>query len=552
MVAVSLPPRRQTLAPESDGTIGGIIHVHTIRSDGRSSPDEIAEAAARAGLKFLVFTDHGDGTRPPDPPAYRHGVLCLDGVEISTDGGHYLALEMPASPYPLGGDPAGVVEDVKRLGGFGIVAHPNSPKTELRWQDWEAPFDAIEWLNPDTSWRLRIRETGWQARWRVAATLLGYPFRPPEAIAHLLAGTELQESEWSRIARRRHLVLLAGADAHARLDLTAGDPRTGGLSLPLPGYTSSFATLSLHVRPDRPLTGDALRDAVTLMTALRRGHVYTAVDGIASPPFFEFTAADGDGLAAAGDGLAGRGPVDLRVRSNAPASFATVISKDGQPFARVMGGGDVSRRAEGPGVYTVAIVGPPEWGSAPWIFSNPIYVGLRPSVVERPAGVLRASRPIFNGRERGAWRTESDPTSRAALDLAPTANDRSELCLRYALSAGAPRSQYAALAVDLPPEAGGFDRLRFSARSEQPLRILVHLHPSERTEGWQQSVYVDQVARDYTIRFDEARPIPPTSLPHPPGGAIRAILFVIDTTHARPGWSGRLWIASAALERWSE
>ena len=117
----------------ADGTIPGVIHVHTNRSDGLSGPDEIAAAAARAGLKFLVFTDHGDATRKPDPPQYRSGVLCLDGVEISTNGGHYVAIDMPASPYPLAGEARDVVEDVRRLGGFGIAAHPDSPKPELRW-----------------------------------------------------------------------------------------------------------------------------------------------------------------------------------------------------------------------------------------------------------------------------------------------------------------------------------------------------------------------------------------------------------------------------------
>ncbi len=110
------------------------FHVHTNRSDGLSGPDEIAAAAARAGLKFVVFTDHGDGTRRPDPPAYRSGVLCLDGVEISTNGGHYVALDMPPAPYPLAGEARDVVEDVRRLGGFGIAAHPDSAKPQLRWQ----------------------------------------------------------------------------------------------------------------------------------------------------------------------------------------------------------------------------------------------------------------------------------------------------------------------------------------------------------------------------------------------------------------------------------
>ena len=149
----------------TDGTVPGVLHVHTNRSDGLSAPDEIAAAAARAGLKFIVFTDHGDATRTPDPPAYRSGVLCLDGVEISTTGGHYIALDMPAAPYPLGGEARDVVEDVRRLGGFGIVAHPDSPKPELRWRDWAAPFDGIEMVNPDTSWRVWAQQPGWRARW---------------------------------------------------------------------------------------------------------------------------------------------------------------------------------------------------------------------------------------------------------------------------------------------------------------------------------------------------------------------------------------------------
>ena len=100
---------------------------HAFRRPRRSRP--VAAAAARAGLKFIILTDHGDGTRPPDPPAYIDGVLVLDGVEISTDEGHYVAHRHAAravSARRTGacrgrGRPA-------RLGGFGIAAHPDSPK----------------------------------------------------------------------------------------------------------------------------------------------------------------------------------------------------------------------------------------------------------------------------------------------------------------------------------------------------------------------------------------------------------------------------------------
>jgi hypothetical protein len=68
-VGVTLPPAARTLQPDPPPTVvlGG-YHVHSNRSDGSGTVDEIAAAAARAGLTFVVFTDHGDGTRAPDPP----------------------------------------------------------------------------------------------------------------------------------------------------------------------------------------------------------------------------------------------------------------------------------------------------------------------------------------------------------------------------------------------------------------------------------------------------------------------------------------------------
>ena len=45
-------------------------------------------------------------------------MLIIDGVEISTTRGHYGAVGLTASPYPLGGEAREVAEDVERLGGF--------------------------------------------------------------------------------------------------------------------------------------------------------------------------------------------------------------------------------------------------------------------------------------------------------------------------------------------------------------------------------------------------------------------------------------------------
>jgi hypothetical protein len=551
LATVGLPPAHLTLETSfSDGTVPGIIHVHTNRSDGLSGPDDVAAAAARAGLKFVVFTDHGDATRTPDLPAYRSGVLCLDAVEISTTGGHYLALDMPGAAYPLGGEARDVVEDVKRLGGFGIVAHPNSPKPALSWSDWDAPFDGIEWLNPDTSWRVKVRQPGWRARWNIAAAVAGYPIRSPETIARLLSNTALGVDRWGSFAHARRVVLLAGADAHAKLALASVDPGDNSFALPIPGYEASFRTMSVHVQSGRPLTGDAARDATTIVQALRRGHVYTAIDGLASPPAFQFTATNARGTATEGDQLEAGGPVTLHVRNNAPSSFLTTLWKDDKPIATVSDQTDIAQAVAGESaIYRVEITAPPERGLVPWIISNPIYVGMTfsapPAPDRRP---VSESRQLFDGLTASRWRIEVDRESVAVLDVVPVTGG-AELRLRYGLSGGSSGRQYAALAVELPDGAARADRLTFTARAEHPSRISVQFLPLGRREGWQRSVYIDEVARDHTVFFDDVRPVGATQAPHLAAKDIHDIMFVVETTHTKPGSSGRLWIRAAALQR---
>ena len=68
----ALATDRLTPAP-AGAVVRGAYHIHSQRSDGSGTVDSIAAAAARAGLQFIILTDHGDGTRTPDPPSYRSG-----------------------------------------------------------------------------------------------------------------------------------------------------------------------------------------------------------------------------------------------------------------------------------------------------------------------------------------------------------------------------------------------------------------------------------------------------------------------------------------------
>jgi hypothetical protein len=554
-VTSTLPPKHLSLAdPAPDGAIAGIIHVHSIRSDGRGTPDEIAEAAAQAGLKFVVITDHGDGTRTPEPPAYRHGVLCLDAVEISTSGGHYIALDMPASPYPLGGEARDVVDDVKRLGGFGIVAHPDSPKDELRWREWTAPFDAVEIVNLDTAWRQRAAGASWRQKLDLAARLISYPIRPVESIASLVEPSTIWE-QWTTLARRRHLVMLPGADAHARVGWrTTGDPGNGGVSAPLPSYVTSFRTLSVHVRAERALTGNAGGDARMIIRAIRAGHAYSAIEGAASPSSFDFTATNEHGTVHGGDELSAAGPLTLHVRSNAPPGFttsvwngATVVSGDHheQDFSV-----QVPESTAGTGVYRAEIRATGRLQALPWIISNPIYVRVPTiDVSGGPAvGAAATSLPLFDGRSLTGWNVEQDPTSLGAVNVVETGITRQPaLRWRFGLSSGAAAGQFVALIADLTHGAASSNRVAFTIRAERPMRISVQLR-TER-DRWQRSVYVEAFNREQTVLFDDLRPAGPTASDKPLLADVRSLLFVVDTTNTKPGASGRIWITGPALQK---
>jgi hypothetical protein len=231
VVVAALPGRPRELPARRDDVklpIRGAIHIHTNRSDGTGSVDDVLQDAARAGLQFVIVTDHGDATRAPDLPDYRHGVLYIDAVEISTNNGHVVALGLPKSPYPLAGEARDVVEDIHRLGGIALAAHPGSAKPDLRWTDWETPIDGLEWLNGDSEWRDEPALT-------MARALLTYPFRPPQALALLLDRPDALIRQWDALTDHRRVVAVAASDAHARIGVRSlGEPYDSAGSLHFP------------------------------------------------------------------------------------------------------------------------------------------------------------------------------------------------------------------------------------------------------------------------------------------------------------------------------
>lgn len=544
LVWARLPERRVELPqPSWQGppTAVGAFHIHTIRSDGSGTPDEVAAAASRAGRQFIIFTDHGDGTRPPDPPQYRSGVLCIDAVEISTDDGHYIAIGLPQTPYPLSGEGRDVVDDVRRLGGFGIVAHPDSAKPALRWYDWTAPFDGIEWLNADSEWRDETRD-------RLKRSLVEYPFRPVETLGSLLDRSNQTFARWDALLQRRPIVGLAGADAHARVGRQENEA-TGyrsGWFVRIPSYDVSFKTFTLRVTLARPLSGDANADAAQLLAAIKAGHVYSGIDAIAAPAVLDFTAANRTGSAGEGDRLtSGGGPVTFTARVNAPGGGTIVLRKDDNtltqhPVPELKYESDGSEGAYRIEVYLAHSPGQPP---VPWIVSNPVYI--RPAEWGRPYRIPVKDATDTWPIQGGPWHVEKDAGSTAQVTAV---SPKLPVDFGYQLASGAKGGQYAALVLSAGNALRGHERLAFRARASRPMRISVQVRRPAPSERWQRSIYLDATPRDVLVPFNDMKPVgTPSTFKFDPA-QIDTLLFVVDTTNTTPGSEGAFSISDLRVE----
>jgi hypothetical protein len=467
-------------------TLAGAYHVHTNRSDGAASKDAVAAAAARARLQFVVLADHGDATRTADPPAYINGVLCIDAVEISTTGGHYVALDMPASPYPLGGAPSAVVEDVSRLGGFGVAAHPDHAKAELAWGDWDVPVDGLEWINADSEWR---NESALQ----LTRVLFDYLFRPGPAIASVFDRPEKTLSRWDALSQTRRIVALAAVDAHGG----GGAETDEGRRVVGPSYEASFRTLTNRVLLERAPTGDAAADARLLMSAIRKGAVYSVIDAISPDAVLGF-----DG------GL----PV---LRSPLPD-------------------GGRSQTVSGHGIERIEVHAPRAPGNppVPWVLSN--WSGgsrMAPAESIPPASTTDAL-------SIGEWRLEKDPESRGEVSVRDGA-----VTLAYQLASGPRRSLFVAAAADLA-EAHDFAGIVFHGRASKPMRLSVQLRFPPDGARWVRSVYLAPGDREIRIPVSSMRAAERSSVPMPPPKSAGSLLLVVDLVNARPDDAGELTVSN--------
>lgn len=517
-----LAPRDQDAAPrrsfpllleQARAALGyrwdGAFHVHSERSDGAGTVEEIAAAAAAAGLDFVVLTDHnpiGENGRPA--PGWYGDVLVIVGEELSTREGHLVALGLEPHGYRLAPRARYAVGDVEELGGWVIAAHPFHGK--VPWNGgWGLP-EGLEVVSLTDRWSNLSPS-------RRAAVIALWPFADDYAAIRLLARPAPSLATFDRLtalsadgadtpSAPRPRVMVGAADAHGAVG-----------ALPWPGYEGTFRAVQTAVwAPLPPGERPADESERLVLEGLRRGRAATVVAAVGTAPDFSFTArrraAGVTRWVAPGEmAPAERGPWRLRIDMGSPGPYELVLVRDGEVLDSSVAEPlevDVDR----PGTYRAevyrarATAGAGQRGSTPWIISNPIYVW--PPPARSAARVHRApplpAPPVARSLvAETAWGSESSDSVDAALSRGPETID-----WEVRLPGEADPEGYAALAWR-PRESEDWSTrhgLVVEVAAERPLRLFVEIRArgdDGRLRGWRASAKAVPGGRRTPLPFSD-------------------------------------------------
>jgi hypothetical protein len=346
--------------------LAGVIHVHSLYSDGTGTVPEIAAAAESNGLDFVLLTDHDTlAAKRRGEEGWHGGVLVLVGEEVSPLGeNHYLAfgIEQPIDHRGLGGRE--IVERVTEAGGFGFLSHPFSKGSErfrraagLPWRELDvAGYTGLELWSFVTDSAEKLR--GFTDIFRFVTMPDRFVDHPPRA----------NLDAWDRLCAARRCVALGGVDAH-QVGIRIGNR----VPLRLMAYRRSFRYLRTHLLTDKPFTKDLEIDRAVVYEALRAGRAYIAMDAVAPARGFRFWARTDQGQTLA-IGEEARAREDSWVfRAELPRAARVRLLRDGAELASLHGTA-LEHRAEGAGVYRIEAYLHARGRERTWILSNPIYL----------------------------------------------------------------------------------------------------------------------------------------------------------------------------------
>ncbi len=338
----------------------GNMHLHTVYSDGTLPHSGVAQAAAQAGLDYVIVTDHNVWVSGLE--GYYNKLLLLVGQEAHNcqrvpQGNHMLIYGAEQDLSTEAQNPQGLLDAVRQAGGLAFLAHPieftsrMANEAPLGWGDWNiSGYTGIEIWNYMSEFKSRVP---------TVLHAVYYAYFPLGA----LRGPYPQTLQlWDKLlSTGERVVGIGGADAHGRAY------SLGPLRRTIFPYTWLFSAINTHILAEQRLAGNMAADKPLILEALRAGRCWVGCDLLGSTRGFAFNARSGSAAATMGQTLRRHGALTLEAQTPLSADIRLVVA--GRRVAKA-NGTQLKFTTADAGAYRVEAY---RRGKG-WIFSNPIYV----------------------------------------------------------------------------------------------------------------------------------------------------------------------------------
>ena len=328
--------------------IKGAYHIHTLFSDGKKNPHEIAKMASRASLDFIILSDHGEPNyESMNAAGWKENVLVLSGSELSVSRGHLVALGFKTPTVPFSKNAEQAVYQIKTQDGFSVIAHPYS-KVSWSWGEF-IDYTGIEIINANTMFTTETLQ------------LIPYfPFfliKPDIVFIKMLCRPERNLRKWDELNRIHPIFGFFSIDAHLF-------------------YKSLLPLLNLHVLLKTPLSGQFEEASQQVYESLKEGRFYNAVDAAAQADGFRFWMEKGNQRLEMGEET----DLDSQIMGHVHAAFpfaTEILLLHNGKLIHSSTQDDVTYKITKPGFYRVEVYlkeRSPLHRDIPWIVSNPIFL----------------------------------------------------------------------------------------------------------------------------------------------------------------------------------
>lgn len=238
----------------------GAIHIHSLNSDGSGDIETISRAAQKAGLSWIILTDHN--YLDTEEGLY-NDVYVLKGEEISPKNkNHYLALGINNKIEP-DENPQIFIDEVSKQNGIGFAAHPdefskrNNDYPPITWDKSFIP-DGVEIWNWFSCWGDKLNSKN------IFTLAFSYLFK------HRLVSKAPQDSLnwWDELnSKMRGIVpAIGGVDAHAFKIKKYIIPVT------VFPYNVMFKTINNVISLNKPLSEDFKTAKEQILNAIKNGN----------------------------------------------------------------------------------------------------------------------------------------------------------------------------------------------------------------------------------------------------------------------------------------